>query len=133
MSSLVVSHTSGWPAAYSSARSRVGSNLTRYGKPGAAGYAAGKAAVESLTRTLAVELGPSGIRVNAVAPGTTRTAMTADSFADSGRHQELVAMSPLGRLGEPEDVGRAIAVLASDAARHITGSVVVVDGDRSVR
>jgi meso-butanediol dehydrogenase/(S,S)-butanediol dehydrogenase/diacetyl reductase len=59
--------------------------------------------------------------------------MTADRFADPQRQRELVAMSPLGRLGEPEDVGEAIASLASDAARHITGSVVVVDGGRSVR
>ena len=108
----------------------VGTNLTRYGKPGAAAYAASKAAVESLTRTLAVELGPAGIRVNAVSPGMTHTEMTAGNFADEERHRQLVSMSPVGYLGEPDDIANAIAFLTSDAARYINGSAVVIDGGR---
>ena len=108
----------------------VGSNLTRYGKPGAAAYAASKAAVESFTKTLAVELGPAGIRVNAVSPGMTRTEMTAGNFSDPERHRLLVSMSPVGYLGEPDDIGNTIAFLTSHEARYINGAVVVVDGGR---
>jgi NAD(P)-dependent dehydrogenase (short-subunit alcohol dehydrogenase family) len=110
----------------------VGSNLTRYGKPGAAAYAASKAAVESLTRTLAVELGDAGIRVNAVSPGLTRTGMTAASFDDDARYQQLVALSPVGFLGEPGDIAATIAFLTSDAARYINGTAVVIDGGRTL-
>jgi NAD(P)-dependent dehydrogenase (short-subunit alcohol dehydrogenase family) len=108
----------------------VGSNLTRYGKPGAASYAASKAAVESLARTLAVELGPAGIRVNAVSPGVTRTAMTEAYFVDDDRRRHLLSTSPVGHLGAPEDIAGTIAFLTSDAARYINGSTVVVDGGR---
>ncbi len=110
----------------------VGSNLSRYGKPGAAAYAASKAAVESLTRTLAVELGSAGIRVNAVSPGMTHTAMTAGSFADEDRYRQLVANSPVGFLGEPDDIAGAIAFLASDASRYVNGAALVIDGGRSL-
>jgi NAD(P)-dependent dehydrogenase (short-subunit alcohol dehydrogenase family) len=108
----------------------VGSNLTRYGKPGAASYAASKAAVESLARTLAVELGPAGIRVNAVSPGVTRTAMTEANFVDDVRRRQLLSTSPVGHLGAPEDIAGTIAFLTSAAARYINGSTVVVDGGR---
>lgn len=108
----------------------VGSNLTRYGKPGAGSYAASKAAVESLTKTLAVELGPVGIRVNAVSPGMTHTEMTAGNFSDEERLNLLISMSPVGYLGEPDDIANAIGFLTSDAARYINGSAVVVDGGR---
>jgi NAD(P)-dependent dehydrogenase (short-subunit alcohol dehydrogenase family) len=110
----------------------VGSNLSRYGKPGAAAYAASKAAVESLTRTLAVELGSAGIRVNAVSPGMTHTAMTAGSFSDQDRYRQLVANSPVGFLGEPDDIAGAIAFLASDASRYVNGAALVIDGGRSL-
>jgi NAD(P)-dependent dehydrogenase (short-subunit alcohol dehydrogenase family) len=108
----------------------VGSNLTRYGKPGAASYAASKAAVESLTKTLAVELGPAGIRVNAVSPGMTHTDMTAANFGDRERLDQLISTSPVGFLGEPNDIAHTIAFLTSDAARYINGSAVVIDGGR---
>ncbi len=108
----------------------VGSNLTRIGKPGAAAYAASKAAVESLTRTLAVELGSAGIRVNAVSPGVTRTDMTAANFDDDTRHRRLVAMSPVGLLGEPDDIAPMIAFLASESARYVNGTSVAIDGGR---
>jgi NAD(P)-dependent dehydrogenase (short-subunit alcohol dehydrogenase family) len=110
----------------------VGSNLSRYGKPGASAYAASKAAVESLTRTLAVELGGAGIRVNAVSPGMTHTGMTAASFADEERYRQLVANSPVGFLGEPEDIASTIAFLTSDASRYVNGASLVIDGGRSL-
>ena len=89
-------------------------------------YAASKAAVISLTRSLARELGPSQVRVNAVAPGAIKTKML-KRFSE----EELAAMAdatPLGRLGRPEEVAAAVKFLASDEASYITGQTIVVDG-----
>ena len=91
-----------------------------------AAYSASKAGVIGLTQALAKEYGPSGIRVNAVAPGVIRTEML-DRFAP----EELLALAeetPLGRLGTPEDVAELCAFLASDAAGFITGQTIAVDG-----
>lgn len=97
-----------------------------YGASCEAAYSATKAAVIGLTRSLAKELGPSGVRVNCVAPGVILTDML-----QSLNSEELAALSgqtPLGRLGSPEDVADAVAFLASDNARFITGQVLGVDG-----
>ncbi|MDR7574067.1 MAG: SDR family oxidoreductase [Armatimonadota bacterium] len=94
--------------------------------PGRVAYAASKAAVDHLTRTLAVEWAPRGIRVNAVAPGYVRTEQVARLLAEAG--QQITARTPLGRLAEPEDVAAAVCFLLSPAARHITGVVLAVDG-----
>jgi NAD(P)-dependent dehydrogenase (short-subunit alcohol dehydrogenase family) len=91
-------------------------------------YAATKAAVDHLTRGLAVELGPLGIRVNAVAPGLTRTDMTAALCADEAAVAGVVADTPLGRLGEPEDMARVALFLASPDAGWVTGQVVQAAG-----
>jgi 3-oxoacyl-[acyl-carrier protein] reductase len=99
------------------------------GTQGGAGqsvYSAAKAAVAGLTRAAAKELGPTGIRVNAVAPGFIATDML-DTLDDAGRAQQ-VAATPLGRLGEADDVADVIAFLLSDAARFVTGEVIAVDG-----
>jgi len=89
-------------------------------------YAATKAAVIGLTRSLAVELAPSGIRVNCVAPGVVRTHMLDELSPET--LPQLAEETPLGRLGTPEDIARAVAFLASDQAAFITGQVLTVDG-----
>lgn len=96
------------------------------GKFGQANYAASKAGLHGLAKSLARELGHFGIRVNVVAPGMIQTAMTADlpeEIREAARTD-----SCLGRLGDPEDVADVIAFLASDASRHVTGQVIRVDG-----
>lgn len=94
---------------------------------GAAVYSATKAAVEAITMTLALELGPRGIRVNAVAPGPVRTDMYQEAGLDEHR-DALTARTPLGRIGEPEDVARVVAYLASEDSGWVTGHVVPVAG-----
>ncbi len=89
-------------------------------------YSAAKAGVIGLTKALAKELGPSGITVNAVAPGVIRTDMNARHSAET--MASLCEETPVGRLGEPEDVAAAVAFLASEAAGFITGQVLGADG-----
>ncbi len=91
-----------------------------------AAYAAAKAGVIGLTRSLAKEYGPSGIRVNAIAPGVIETDMLS-SFSHEER-RALAEETPLGRLGRPEDVAELCAFLASDRAAFITGQTISVDG-----
>ena len=89
-------------------------------------YSAAKAGVVGLTRALAKELGPSGIRVNCVAPGAIETEMTA--FLTREDREALAQQAPLGRMGTPEEVADAIYFLAGEQARFITGQVLCVDG-----
>lgn len=100
--------------------------------PTLASYAATKAALNSLTRTLALELAPHRIRVNAVAPASIDTPMLRGGFARSddpvAAEQANISRHPLGRLGTPEDVAELIAFLASDKAGWITGTVLPIDG-----
>ena len=93
-------------------------------------YSAAKAAVIGLTRALAKEVGPSGIRVNCVAPGVIDTAML-DGFSEDEK-SEMAAQTPLGRLGTPQDVAQAICFLASEDAAFITGQVLGADGGFAV-
>ena len=89
-------------------------------------YASTKAALVGLTRSLALELAPSGIRVNAVAPGCIETDMV--RVLGQETKDMLVEMTPLGRLGKPEDIAHAVAFLASDKASFITGQILSADG-----
>lgn len=96
------------------------------GQPSGCGYPTSKYAVNGLTWSLARELGPSNIRVNAVAPGITKTDMVA--ALPEQMIQPLIASIPLRRIGEPEDIANAFLFLASDLASYVTGEILSVDG-----
>jgi NAD(P)-dependent dehydrogenase (short-subunit alcohol dehydrogenase family) len=98
-------------------------------EPTKAVYAASKGAIALLTKGLAMELAPHGIRVNAIAPGYMLTSLVKGGLeADPERKQRVLARIPLGRLGEPEEIGGALVFLASDAASYITGTTITIDG-----
>src|ERR1700729_272846 len=93
-----------------------------------AAYAASKAGIASLTRSLAVEWSKKGVLVNAIAPGVFRTALNADLLDNTPRGKELLMRTPMGRFGKTEEVVGAAVYLASDAASFVTGQILVVDG-----
>lgn len=93
-----------------------------------AAYAASKAGVASLTRSLAVEWSKKGVTVNAVAPGVFRTDLNAQLLDSSPRGQELLMRTPMGRFGKTEELVGAVVYLASDSASFVTGQILVVDG-----
>lgn len=103
-------------------------------QPGLLCYSAAKAAVVQLTKTLATEAGPHGIRVNAVAPGWIRTPMTGRHGTEVQEQTEavMVRMSPLRRVGEPEDIAQAVLYLASDASSFMTGQILRPNGGVSM-
>jgi NAD(P)-dependent dehydrogenase (short-subunit alcohol dehydrogenase family) len=103
------------------------------GSRAATAYHASKGAARALTRSTAVQYAPEGIRINAVFPGFVETAMTAESHAQPGVREERTALTPLGRLGEPEDIAPGILYLASDEARFAAGTELVIDGGMTAR
>jgi NAD(P)-dependent dehydrogenase (short-subunit alcohol dehydrogenase family) len=96
--------------------------------PGLGAYSVSKAGLIGLTKALAKELAPAGVRVNAIAPGLVETRFSAALFENREAYQRVMALTPLGRHGQPEDVVGAAVFLASDASAYITGQVLVVDG-----
>jgi glucose 1-dehydrogenase len=109
----------------------LGSIAGLTGLPNIGPYNASKAAIDALTRTLAVELGPSGVLVNSIAPGTIRSEMVDGLLtANPALAERLVAKAPIGRVGDCQEAAEPIVFLLTDAASFITGHVLVVDGGR---
>ena len=104
----------------------ISSTIAQASMPGTAAYAGSKAAMERITSALAVELGSQGIRVNSVAPGLTKTDLS--GAAPQAMIDGMIAQTPLGRIGEPEDIARAVVFLASGDASWITGQVLQSSG-----
>lgn len=102
------------------------SMVSIYGQPSGVGYPTSKFAVNGITKSLARELAPFNIRVNAVAPGITRTDMVASLPEE--QIAPLIKTIPLGRIGEPRDIANAFLFLASDMASYVTGNILSVDG-----
>ncbi len=111
----------------------IASMAAIYGLPKAIGYTSSKSAVLGMTRGLATELGLTGIRVNAISPGFIYSAMTDKALnADPDRKRRAMDRTPMGRMGEIEDIGYAAVYLASDAAKFVTGANLAVDGGNSI-
>jgi NAD(P)-dependent dehydrogenase (short-subunit alcohol dehydrogenase family) len=109
----------------------ISSTYGHEGAKGASVYAGSKHAVEGITKSAALEGAASGVRVNAVAPGPTDTGMLDRFTGNSDRKAALTSTVPLGRIGKPEELARAIVFLASDAASFVTGQIVTVDGGKT--
>jgi NAD(P)-dependent dehydrogenase (short-subunit alcohol dehydrogenase family) len=111
----------------------ITSMAAMYGLTRVAAYAASKAAVLGLTVELASELGPHGIRVNAIAPGFIFSAMTQKALdSDPERKAKVMGRTPMGRMGQAEEVAAAAVFLCSDAASFVTGVNLPVDGGNSI-
>jgi NAD(P)-dependent dehydrogenase (short-subunit alcohol dehydrogenase family) len=109
----------------------ISSGSARNPRPGGAAYSASKAAVETMSKVFAMELGPHGIRVNVVSPGYIDVRQWSDAFPDRAPEElraALVRSIPLGQAGHPADIARAVLFLASRDAGHISGAVLEVDG-----
>jgi 3-oxoacyl-[acyl-carrier protein] reductase len=109
----------------------ISTGSARNPRPGGAAYSASKAAVETMSKVFAMELGPHGIRVNVVAPGYIDVRDWSDAYPDRAPEDlraALVRSIPLGQAGDPRDIAEAVLFLASDAAANITGTVLEVDG-----
>lgn len=111
----------------------ISSMAAQYGLPKVIAYSASKTAIDGMTRAMAVELSPKGIRVNAIAPGFIYSDMTAKALdSDPERKAKVFGRTPMGVMGQPTDIGEAAYFLASDAAKYITGIVLPVDGGNSI-
>jgi len=111
----------------------ISSMAAQYGIPKVIAYTASKSAVEGMTKAMAVELSPKGILVNCIAPGFIATDMSSKALnGDVERKQKVFSRTPMGRLGDPGDIGDAALFLASEQAKYVTGVILPVDGGNSV-
>jgi NAD(P)-dependent dehydrogenase (short-subunit alcohol dehydrogenase family) len=111
----------------------ISSMAALFGVPQVIAYSAAKSAFLGMVRSLATEVSPHGVRVNAIAPGWIETEMSRKAVnGDPARRQKIINRTPAGRFGEPEDIGLAAVYLASPAAKFITGAVLPVDGGASI-
>lgn len=111
----------------------VSSMAAHYGIPQVIAYTAAKGGVEAMTRAMAVELSPGGIRVNCIAPGFITTPMSSGAMNDDPeRKRKVLSRTPMGAFGHPDNVADAAVFLASEAASFITGAVLPVDGGNSI-
>lgn len=111
----------------------ISSMAAQYGIPKVIAYTASKSAIDGITRAMAVELSPKGIRVNAIAPGFIYSEMTARALdSDPERKAKVFGRTPMGIMGQPEDIANAALYLAGDAAKYVTGVVLPVDGGNSI-
>src|SRR5258706_6836615 len=111
----------------------ISSMAAQYGLPKVIAYSASKTAIDGMTRAMAVELSPGGIRVNAIAPGFIYSDMTVKALdSDPERKAKVFGRTPMGYMGQPEDIGAAAMYLAGDGAKYVTGVVLPVDGGNSI-
>lgn len=111
----------------------ISSMAAQYGIPKVIAYTASKTAVEGMTRSMAVDLAQYGIRVNCVAPGFIRTNMSSKALDnDPERKIKVLGRTPMGKLGEPSDIGDAVFYYATDLSKFTTGTVLPVDGGNSI-
>ncbi len=111
----------------------ISSMTAHYGLPKVTAYSASKTAVEGLTRSMAVDLSPHGIRVNSIAPGFIVTPMTSKAFeGDPARKQRVLDRTPIGSMGTPQDIADAAFFLATESSKFITGECLKVDGGNSI-
>jgi 3-oxoacyl-[acyl-carrier protein] reductase len=107
----------------------ISSGISQAPQPGAAVYSATKAALDAVTISLSKELGPRKIRVNSLSPGMVETeGWHSAGFKDSDMHKQIVSQTPLGRIGQPDDIGPVAVFLASDDSRWISGEAILVAG-----
>lgn len=111
----------------------ISSMAAQYGIPKVIAYTAAKSGIEGMTKAMAVELSPLGIRVNCVAPGFIATDMSAKALDnDPERKNKVLSRTPMGKLGVPADVAEAVYYYATEGAKYVTGTVLPVDGGNSI-
>jgi NAD(P)-dependent dehydrogenase (short-subunit alcohol dehydrogenase family) len=111
----------------------ISSMAAQYGIPKVIAYTASKSAIEGMTKAMAVELSPLGIRVNCVAPGFIATDMSANAFKDDPQRKEkILSRTPMGKMGDPADIAEAVYYFSNGTASFVTGAILVVDGGNSI-
>jgi NAD(P)-dependent dehydrogenase (short-subunit alcohol dehydrogenase family) len=111
----------------------ISSMAAQYGIPKVIAYTAAKSAIEGMTKAMAVELSPLGIRINCVAPGFIKTDMSSKALDnDPERKNKVLSRTPMGYMGLPEDIADAVYYLSSESAKYVTGVIIPVDGGNSI-